>query len=45
LGVGAAAGAGICASIGSAFAGHPDSTRLYTDYVHWRKKVSPGILR
>ena len=21
-----------------AFAGHPDSTRLYTDYVKWRKE-------
>jgi APA family basic amino acid/polyamine antiporter len=45
LGVGAAVGAGVFSSIGSAFAGHSASTRLDTDYVHRRKKVSPGILR
>jgi hypothetical protein len=28
-----------------AFAGHPDSTRLYTDYVNWLKENSPSILR
>jgi hypothetical protein len=28
-----------------AFAGHPDSTRLYTDYVNWRRENSRRILR
>jgi hypothetical protein len=27
-----------------AFAGHPDSTRLYTDYVQWWKKTVRGPL-
>lgn len=28
-----------------AFAGHPDSTRLYADYVNWRRENSRSILR
>ena len=28
-----------------AFAGHPDSTRLYVDYVSWRRENSRSILR
>ena len=28
-----------------AFAGHPDSTRLYTDYVRWWREQGRGVLR
>ena len=28
-----------------AFAGHPDSTRLYTDYARWRKENLQGVLQ
>jgi hypothetical protein len=28
-----------------AFAGHPDSGRLYTDYVHWLKEHCPNALK